>query len=140
MPEDPERLFNFDQTHIFTAVGNYRLGRGWEIGARFRVVSGSLRNTQTYGFYDATVGAYIPLTAYPPFGERNPLFHQLDVRIDKTWILNQDLGHKLSVYLDIWNAYNQGNVEGVGYNFNFTQRTNTTGLPIIPSIGMRIEL
>jgi TonB family protein len=139
-PEDPERLFNFDQTHIFTAVGSYRLGRGWEVGARFRFVSGSLRNTQTYGFYDATVGAYIPQTAYPPFGERNPTYHTLDVRVDKTWILNQDLGHKFSVYLDVWNAYNQGNVEGVSYNYNYTQRTNTTGLPIIPSFGMRLEL
>jgi TonB family protein len=139
-PQDPEHLFNFDQTHIFTAVGSYRLGRGWEIGARFRVVSGSLRTQQTYGFYDATVGAYIQQFAYPPLNERNPLFHQLDVRIDKTWILNQELGHKLSVYLDIWNAYNQGNVEGVSYNYNQTQRTNATGIPILPSIGMRIEL
>jgi TonB family protein len=139
-PQDPEHLFNFDQTHIFTAVGSYRLGRGWEIGARLRVISGSLRNQQTYGFYDATVGAYIPQIAYPPFNERNPTFHQLDVRVDKTWILNQELGHKLSLYLDVWNAYNQGNVEGVGPNYNHTQRSTTTGLPIIPSFGMRIEL
>ena len=38
----PEQLFNFDQTHILTVLGSYRLGRGWEFGARFRLVSGSL--------------------------------------------------------------------------------------------------
>ena len=139
-PQDPEHLFQFDQTHIFTAVGSYRLGRGWEVGLRFRLVSGSMRQQQQYGFYDATAGAYIPLTAFPPFSARNPTFHQLDVRIDKTWILNEKLGHKLSWYLDIWNAYNQGNVEGFGYNYNFTQQTSTTGLPFIPSMGLRIEL
>jgi len=28
-------------------------------------------------------------------------------------------------------------VEGYQYNFNYTQRTAVTGLPIIPSIGLR---
>src|SRR6185295_7861583 len=35
-PDQPEHLFNFDQTHILTLIGSYRLGRGWELGARFR--------------------------------------------------------------------------------------------------------
>jgi len=137
-PGEPERLFNFDQTHILTAIGSYRLGGGWEIGARFRLVSGNLRQTQTYGFYDSNVGAYIPGIAYPPFGTRNPMFHQLDLRIDKTWFLGE--GTKLSAYLDIYNSYNQGNVEGVSYNYNQTRSTFATGVPILPSFGMRLEL
>ena len=32
----------FDQTHILTILGSYRLGHGWEFGARFRLVSGNL--------------------------------------------------------------------------------------------------
>lgn len=137
-PTDPERLFNFDQTHIFTAIGSYRLGRGWEIGARFRLISGSLRTGLGYGFYDATVGAYIQQQAYPPFNERNPMFHQLDIRVDKTWQLSG--GNKFSMYLDVYNAYNQGNVEGASYNYNYTQRTFATGIPLLPSIGARIEM
>ena len=46
------------------------------------------------------------------------MFHQLDIRIDKTWYF-QD-GVKMSAYLDVYNAYNQGNVEGVSYNYNST--------------------
>lgn len=137
-PDEPERLFNFDQTHILTLIGSYRLGGGWEIGARFRLVSGNLRTPQTYGFYDANVGAYIPSQAFPPFGTRNPMFHQVDIRVDKTWVLGE--GVKLSAYLDIWNAYNQGNVEGVSYNYNSTQSTYATGIPFLPSFGMRLEL
>ena len=30
-------------------------------------------------------------------------------------------------------------VEGVSNNYNFTQRTYATGLPILPSLGMRAE-
>ena len=136
-PGEPERLFPFDQTHILTAVGSYRLGRGWEIGARFRLISGNLRTPQTYGFYDLTVGSYVPSLAFPPFGERNPMFHQLDIRVDKTWAYSWG---KLSAYLDIWNAYNQGNVEGVSYNYNSTLSTFATGLPILPSVGLRAEM
>jgi TonB family protein len=137
-PDEPERLFNFDQTHILTAVGSYRLGNGWEVGARFRYVSGSLNTPQTYGFYDATVGSYIPLAGFPPTSHRNPPFHQLDVRIDKTWRVGTDA--KISAYLDIYNAYNQANVEGVTYNYNYTLRTNASGIPFLPSIGIRGEL
>jgi len=137
-PDEPERLFNFDQTHIFTAVGSYRLGGGWEIGARLRYVSGSLNTPQTYGFYDSTVGSYIPLNDFPPFGRRNPAFHQLDVRVDKTWQLGN--GAKLSAYVDILNAYNQANVEGVSYNYNQTLSTNASGIPFLPSLGLRGEL
>jgi TonB family protein len=137
-PNEPEHLFNFDQTHILTAIGSYRLGRGWEIGARFRLVSGNLRTPQTYGFFDNNVGAYIPGVSFPPYSVRNPMFHQLDIRLDKTWYFQE--GVKMSAYLDVYNAYNQGNVEGVSYNYNQTLSSFATGVPILPSIGMRIEM
>ncbi|MDF2698062.1 MAG: TonB family protein / TonB-dependent receptor, partial [Labilithrix sp.] len=108
-PGEPEHLFFFDQTHILTAIGSYRLGRGWEIGARFRLVS-----------------------------ERNPMFHQIDIRLDKSWYFQN--GIKMSAYLDVYNAYNQGNVEGVSYNYNSTLSTFATGVPILPSLGMRVEM
>lgn len=136
-PGEPDRLYFFDQTHILTAVGSYRLGRGWEIGGRFRLVSGNMRTPQTYGFYDATVGAYIPGQEFPPNSTRNPMFHQLDIRIDKTW---QYGWGKIGAYLDIYNIYNQGNVEGVSYNYNSTLSTYATGIPILPSLGIRGEL
>ncbi|MCL2776720.1 MAG: TonB family protein [Polyangiaceae bacterium] len=137
LPTDPERLFEYDQTHILTAVGSYRLGGGWEVGARFRLISGNMQTPQTYGFYDATIGAYMPITSYPPSSVRNPMFHQLDVRIDKTWIHSWG---RLGMYLDIQNIYNQGNVEGISYNYNSTLHTYATGLPILPSLGIRAEM
>lgn len=137
-PGEPEHNYFFDQTHILTAIGSYRLGRGWELGVRFRLVSGNMRTPRTYGFFDSSVGADLPVLGYPPASERNPMFHQLDIRIDKSWMLGE--GVKLSTYLDLYNAYNQGNVEGVSYNYNSTQSTFATGIPILPSLGMRLEL
>ena len=39
--ETEDRLFDFDQTHILTVVGSYLLPRNWQVGGRFRLVSGN---------------------------------------------------------------------------------------------------
>jgi hypothetical protein len=71
-----------------------------------------------------------------PFSERLPMFHQLDVRIEKNW---QFRDWRLMTYLDVWNAYNNAAVEGIQYNYDFTQQAPQTGLPIVPSLGLRGE-
>jgi hypothetical protein len=139
-PGEDTYLFQYDQTHILTVLGSYRLGRGWEAGARFRLVSGPLatpvaKDPALPALYAADAAAYTPLEG-KQFSERLPLFHQLDIRIDKSW---QFRDWRLSAFLDIWNAYNNPAVEALGYNFDFSQRTYQTGLPIIPSLGMRGE-
>ena len=135
-PTEPERLQQFDQTHILTVLGSYKLGRGWEIGGRFRFVSGSLTTPQGYGFVDENAGAQLPLTSFPPYTRRLPPFHQLDIRVDKRWVYRH---WTLSAYMDVLNVYNAGNVEGTSYNYNFTKSVNATGLPILPSFGVRAE-
>ncbi|HEU4536418.1 MAG TPA: TonB-dependent receptor plug domain-containing protein, partial [Polyangiaceae bacterium] len=137
-PERPLTLFQYDQTHVLTALGSYRLGRGWELGARFRLVSGPLYTpcTGLGGTFDSSQASYA-CNSGTAFSQRLPLFHQLDVRVDKTWTFAN--GVKLGAYLDLWNAYNRGNVEDASYNFNFTRSTYQTGLPILPSVGLRGE-
>ena len=118
-------------------LGSYKLGRGWELGARFRYVSGPLYTpcTGVGGFYDSAGGAYECISGRA-FSQRLPAFHQLDVRVDKTW----DFGSwKLSAYLDLYNAYVHQSPEDISYNFNYSQSTYQTGLPLIPSLGIRGE-
>lgn len=139
-PDEPEYLFQFDQTHNLTMLGSYRLGNGWEAGARFRISSGNmrtpvLRHPELQAFQDYDVGPFIPLEG-EPFSDRLPLFHQLDVRIEKNW---QFRAWRLMAYLDVWNAYNNAAVEDFQYNYDFTQRAPATGLPIVPSLGLRGE-
>jgi hypothetical protein len=64
------------------------------------------------------------------------MFHQLDIRIDKQWRFN---GWSMRTYLDVQNAYNRTNPEGIAYNYNFSQSRVQGFLPIIPSIGIRGE-
>lgn len=136
----PERLFEYDQTHNLVILGSYRLGRGWEIGARFRIVSGPLTTPLAgsplpSGIYAGDAGTYVAVPGQP-FSERLPLFHQADIRIDKRWTFRT---WRLSTYLDIQNVYNNQAVEGVAYNYDFSQQIHQTGLPILPAWGWRGE-
>ncbi|MBI5532454.1 MAG: TonB family protein [Deltaproteobacteria bacterium] len=136
MPDEPLALFMWDQTHILTVLGSYRLGRGWEFGARFRLVTGNAVTPIVGSLYNANSGSYVEIRASETKNERLPMFNQLDLRVDKRW----DYGTwKLSTYLDVQNVYWAQNVEDYNYNYNYTQRTKITGLPIIPSLGVRGE-
>ncbi|HSU39048.1 MAG TPA: TonB family protein [Polyangiaceae bacterium] len=143
-PDLPQYLFQYDQTHNLTVLGSYRLGRGWEFGARFSLVSGSL-DTPTLmqtdpgalpALYASDAGTYAKLDG-TPFSRRLPLRHQLDLRVDKRWQVKKV---RISTYLDIQNVYNHASVEGFTYNYNFSQTGYQKGLPIIPSIGFRMEI
>ena len=46
----------------------------------------------------------------------------------------------VAAYLDVQNAYNRHNEEGRAYNFDFTQVGVISGLPLIPSLGVRGEI
>jgi TonB family protein len=135
-PLEPWRLFDFDQTHILTAAFVYNFPRNWEIGGTFRVVSGNPSTPVIGSIYDALNDVYIPIDGRVNT-LRNPVFHQLNVRIQKKWVFD---GWKLAVFLDIQNAYNRQNQEGIIYNYDFSQQTPLLGLPIIPSLGIRGEL
>lgn len=139
-PDQDEYLFQFDQTHNLILLGSYRLGDGWEVGARFRVVSGNVqtpvsRFPQLAALYNADTGSYAELEG-KPFSQRLPVFHQLDVRLERTW---QFADWRLLAYLDVWNAYNNAAVEAYQYNFDFSSVASQTGLPILPSLGLRGE-
>lgn len=139
-PGQEEYHFQFDQTHNLIMLGSYRLGDGWEIGARFRVVSGNMgtpvsRFPSPASLYAGDPGSYAPLQGKLN-SERLPLFHQLDVRLERSW---QFADWRMLAYLDVWNAYNNAAVEAYQYNFDFSSRAPQTGLPILPSLGLRGE-
>jgi TonB family protein len=134
-PGEDERPFDYDQTHILTVVASAVLGRGWEAGLRFRLVTGNPETPVVATAYDADSDIYWPI-----HGETNsarlPMFHQLDLRVDKNWTLK---AIKLAVYIDVQNVYNRKNVEGYSYSYDYSQRVYFTGLPILPSLGLKLE-
>jgi len=69
----------------------------------------------------------------PILSQRLPDFVQLDLRIDRAWKRPWGI---LNLYIDLQNAFNRHNPEGVTYNTDYTRMSYTNGLPIFPSIGV----
>lgn len=129
------RLFDFDQTHIFIVALHAYLPKGWELGARFRYISGMPYTPTFGGYYDADSDVYSP-ARLPVNTARLADFHSLDFRIDKTFLFKKWV---LKAYLDIINIYNRRNQEVAQPSYDFTRNTPIVGLPIIPSLGVRGE-
>jgi TonB family protein len=129
------RPFDYDQTHILTAVASYRLPRNWEVSTRFRYVTGNVYTPFQYGVFDADADEYIGVTGAAN-SARASAFHQLDLRVDKRWVFD---GWMLGVYLDLQNVYNRANEDGVEYNYDYTSKQGNAGLPLIPVLGLRGE-
>lgn len=98
---------NWDNRHLITIMASREIGKGWEIGARWRFAGGSPSTP-----YDAVKSSQIDVwqTNHRPVlnyslvnSQRLPSFHQLDFRVDKTFYFNK---WTLALYVDIQNLYN----------------------------------
>jgi len=99
---------SWDSRHLFTITAHKVLRKNWEVGMKWRFVVGL-----PYTPYDANKSSlvlawdvqnkqYLDYSRYN--ARRLASFHQLDLRIDKTWYLNKIT---LGFYVDIQNVYNQ---------------------------------
>lgn len=134
-PDEQYRVFDFDQTHILTLIGVVKLPKGWQVGGRFRLVSGNPTTPVQGAVYDAAGDFYTPIEG-DLNSDRLPVFHQLDARVDKKWTYKRA---SFTIYVDVQNVYNRQNTEFRIYNYDFSQQGRIAGLPIIPSIGTKIE-
>jgi TonB family protein len=135
-PGQSPELFYLDQPQILTLLGSVMLGKGWELGTRFRYVTGNLYTPCLGGIFSSTQTSYVCIQGTTN-GKRLPPFHQLDIRIDKRFRIGAvDLG----IYLDIINVYNRENPDVMANNFNYTQhQPASASFPFIPSLGIRVE-
>ena len=135
-PGEDARLFEFDQTHILTAVASYKLPANWEASARFRLVSGNPYTDVETAIWRSDSDQWSRIQSACINCVRYPAFHQLDVRIDKKFVYDRWM---FSLYLDVQNAYNRANPEAIQYNYDATEKAYQSLLPIIPSIGFKGE-
>ncbi len=127
------RLFDYDQTHVLTAVLGWSLPRGFEIGARMRYASGFPRTPVTGSYYDATKNRW-----QPTFGEHNsiriPAFVQLDARVAKRFDIRRT---KLEIFVELLNVWNRRNAEELIYSPDYSRRGTISGFPVLPVAGVQ---
>ncbi len=129
------RLFDYDQTHVLTALASVKLGYGFEVSARVRISSGYPRTPVISAWFDARTNTFQPV-----LGAQNSIriapFFALDVRGSKTFKFDKT---ELEIFLDVQNATNQRNPEELVYNSSYTQQSTISGLPILPVLGGRFS-
>ncbi len=123
----------FDQPHNLNAVISWKPGGGWELGGRLRLSSGRPDTPYVGATYDGDSGGYRPVSG--GFRTiRRELFHQVDVRIEKTWLFEL---WSMGLYLDVQNLFNVGNVEAIEWDYRYRESAAVTGIPFLPTIGIR---
>ncbi len=122
-----ERIAPFDSPIIFNISAGYRFDNEWELSGKFRISSGL--PTTPFAQYNSGRLEYSQYNQ----GERFPLFHQLDVRIDKRWDLG---GFGLITYIDIQNLYARTNVSQLRWNYRTSEKEFLSSIGILPSIGI----
>lgn len=134
-PSKPEYSFQYDQTHNLNIVTGYDFANNWKFSGRYRYVTGNPFTPVTGGIYDSDNDVYIPVRG-AIYSERQTAFQQLDLRADKKWILDTEVW---SLYLDIQNVLNAKNPEQVRYSYDYSQKEEVLGLPILPALGIKGE-
>ena len=138
-PDEPYRLYSFDQTHVATFAASYNLTPTWEIGAKWQYRTGNPYTPVEDAIiqFDPRNGQpiYVPVYAETN-SDRLPPYHRLDLRVSKTF---QFGGWKLGTFFELLNTYNRQNLLDYSYSENYTEREDVNQLPIIPYLGITAE-
>jgi TonB family protein len=126
------RPSTFHQTHNLVVVASYHRG-AWEVGARYRLVSGRPATPIADRISDLDFAVHTPELGGLA-SARRPLFSQLDLRVERTFTFDY---WRLGIFLDLQNALNAANPEDTIYNYRYDQSAPVRGLPILPLLGAR---
>ncbi|MCA1746268.1 MAG: TonB-dependent receptor, partial [Bacteroidales bacterium] len=97
----------WDNRHLLNLTGFRKFNRNWQVGFKWRFVGGTpytpidVQASANIFNWDYTGREILDLTNYNRL--RFEPFHQLDVRVDKEWFLDN---FTLNLYFDIQNLYN----------------------------------
>lgn len=123
-----ERRSDYDNKFILNIGGGYKIGKTWEVSAKFRLSGG--RPYTPINPYDGSIDytQYNTLTL--------PAYHRLDVRVEKRWDFK---AWSLTTYIDIENIYNRQNVYEYRWDKYTNQIVTDKNLGILPTVGVSAE-
>ena len=155
---DNEYYANWDRTHVFNILGNYRASDNWDLNFKWTFQTGQ-PYTPIIGYYQESFPPSENQFEVIPGGrnsDRYPNYHRLDFGAVRHYNWK---GMKIDLFLQIINLYFQKNVSIYNYVFGDSNngidddldgtidnsnedipiRTERYGFPIIPSIGVKID-
>jgi len=148
---------SWDNRHLLTLTATRNLKKNWDLGFKWRYLGGApytpwdLNRSAIKTAWDAQGAGYLDYSRFNK--SRLNAYHQLDVRVDKSWYYNK---WSLMLYFDIQNAYNfksdqpdylvrvedaSGNPMTDPQNSSkyLLKSIKNTGGTVLPTIGVMIE-
>lgn len=148
---------SWDNRHLFNVTATKKFKRNWDIGFKWRFVGGApytpndLGKSALKAAWDLQGQGYLDYSRFN--SERLKAFHQLDIRVDKSYFFK---GWSLMLYADVQNVYNhqadqpailirQSDGNGIPvtdplnplkYSLKYINGTSGT---VLPTIGVIIE-
>ena len=98
---------SWDNRHLLTITGTRSFKKNWDLGFKWRYLGGTpytpwdMERSAIKTAWDAQGIGYLDYSKFNK--ERLKAFHQLDLRVDKSWYYNK---WSLMLYFDVQNAYN----------------------------------
>jgi outer membrane receptor for ferrienterochelin and colicin len=98
---------SWDNRHLLTLTATRNFAKNWDLGLKWRFIGGApytpwdLERSALKSAWDVQGSGYLDYSRFNK--ERFSAFHQLDLRVDKSWYYNN---WSLMLYFDIQNAYN----------------------------------
>jgi hypothetical protein len=130
--EGVTRPGSYDARFLGNLVAGWRPGDDWELSGKFRIATGL---PTTPFVQTGPLAGQLDFAAYNQ-GRRLPMFHALDLRIDKRWSYRS---FQLEVYIDVQNVYGRANVTQYEWNYREGISQPNESLTVLPTIGVNIE-
>jgi len=132
-----------DQRHTLSLVSNIRPMDDWVFSASFRLASGRPYTpiTDWQEQYPGTFLRYWEPTIGSINSARFPLYHKLDLRVERTWHPSSRVN--LVGFFEIYNVYNQRNTWSYWYEdeegLDKPVRKSIYQIPFLPYFGIKAE-
>jgi hypothetical protein len=132
----------FEQRHTFHIDLDWQPSDSWRVSAGWQLHSGWPVTPITFEVDSLRDGSHHVRAQYGSMNSgRLALYHRLDLRVSNERTLG--IG-RLSVYLDLFNAYDRDNPRGLGYtvaDWNAARadvrKRSMSQLPLLPTVGAR---
>lgn len=134
--QETYRNSQYDQTHIANFAGNYKLTALWDLGGRLIYHTGDTYTTVDDAVYNTNLDKYQARTDPNArlFNGRQPNYHELDIYANKDFLFNT---WKMALRFGIEFLALEPQVQGVQYNYDYSDEEYFTGVPPIPYIEVR---
>ena len=131
----PWRTATYDQTHVLTAVGDYKFTGTWDVGARYAYHTGSTYDTVSGSVFNANLDKYESRSGDSDINNgRLPPYNSLTAYFNHDFLYDS---WKLGLRFGVEQYWFRPQVSQVSYNDNYSKTEKVTTLTTVPFLELK---